>query len=268
MTNHIGFFQVNFYRSDILLLALIVSLWAGVSSATQRVTSTFELGTVDWTSGRIKFSAHSSKDLSKDASYQQMEKSAWAEGVSVAANLSAKIAGDHYKKSVSDDVISSIKERASRSVYSRNTYYSSAGSVGVDFEMRLARALSLEKYDHAPLPAKEVVGELSVSGIVFRYHCAASPRADLVLQNNIGEKVFSPASIAKSIYSDRLVGPWVKKPSRNYISKNLGNSPAEVKVYCTAGGFQVDTGDWASVPAAERSLILASGRILHYLNAE
>lgn len=248
--------------NKILGAALVFTSSSALSVSLETVRDGY---TMDWSSSRLKFEVSAkSEDENGQLSYLEVEKKAWASGLSEVRRISEDAFAKHYAELAGEgsEAVNKAGLRAARNVFSKNTEYVSDGSVNLFLEARLSNVLSPLAINHVVKEKPDYKALEGTTGVVFKLSCEMEPRANLKIENSDGDVLYAPELISETAYSEVLSGRWYRKPSKWEIRRAAGNEAKEIAVTCLEDGRLVADNDaWEAVEDAARNVIVQAARV-------
>ena len=216
---------------------------------------------VNWSTLQLRFFGEAAVPAQADG-YKTAEKEAWHEGVTYAAaavralnaTLNEQPVGETAEGAVEGEVAKASKQLAS-AIHSVNTTYFADGTVRVQLESALAKALVTSGVRFRQHEAAETV-QSEVTGIVLKSAASTKPKARYEVVDENGELLFGVHDLAQEAYKKNLMGRWFRRPTGDELTAAVGPSPVTIPATAKDGRFVVDRHTWDEALNGHRSLLV------------
>ena len=219
---------------------------------------------IDWGSLRIRFFGKG-KPQAGNEPYSEVEKKAWNEGLLAIRDAVAAYHKDHLlalnvDQSLAEKSGQAAGDRVASSTYSYHNAYFGDGSVVVYLENSLARALKRQDISFKQEKAPSLSGS-RFSGLVIRSTKPLKPVSNYKLVDETGRVLFEVTDVSKESYEKYLMGKWFVNPSRDELTRAVGQKPVSLAMTPKGPGvFEVQGFSWKEA-IQDSKAILANARI-------
>ena len=240
----------------VLLIGLSSTI--GLSAPVVEVYDRFEM---NWGTLRVKFFGEKRGSSSEGLEYQEKQQMAWEDGL---AYVSDKIRDMRKNKDCWDTEIEPENveaERAfdgvSKSTYSTLTTYFGEGSIRIQMESSLTKALfpAAVNLDSTEPGSAEGVKH---TGVVLEVDGKSSvtPCPTYTLVDESGEVLFDSKKVWKAAFEKNFMARWYSQPSKNEVRRHVGDNPLKIPVKLDSKGrFSLDRVVWEQVVVGNEPLL-------------
>ena len=238
--------------------SIILGSSLAFSSPVVEVYDRFEM---NWGSLRVKFFGESRSDGANQAGYQEKQQMAWGDGLAYVSN---KISDVRKTKECWDTGIEPEKNEAerafdgvSKSTYSTLTTYFGEGSIRIQMESSLTKALfpAAVDLDNSEPGSTEGVKHTGVI-LEISEKKQVSPCPTYTLVDESGEVLFDSKRVWKAVFEKNFMARWYQKPSKNEVRRYVGDNPLKIPVTVDdRGRFSIDRVVWEQVLVGNEPLL-------------
>ncbi|MCB9229891.1 MAG: hypothetical protein H6618_09790 [Deltaproteobacteria bacterium] len=216
----------------------------------------------DWSRMRLRFyGEYQPQPMEKNVDYAQARAKAVGNGLMMARDKIAEYHRQHLlslgeNADVAGESGLSGGERTAKASWVASSEYFPDGSVRVQMESVLSRALLKQSLNLPVQTPPEVPADSRFTGLLLRCSQATAPVAFYRITDESGQLLFSIRDVASSAYEKNLMGRWFTDPGAQELSQLLGPRPASLDVtFLEKGHFRVHRAAWDQMMEGQRHLL-------------
>lgn len=213
---------------------------------------------VNWSTLRIRFHGQA---RAAENNLKKSEQLAWQQGLSY---IKSTVPG--LRKALLADASENAQNQSratqiARSTYSTNTIYFSDGTIRVELENLLARALGQPyQFKHQSV---EDPPEAKKTGIILSLDRRIEPKPVYSIRDEAGQVLFSVDDVAQEAYERHLMGHWFRSADDYRVSHRVGADPIQIVVKVQSDGrLMVPRELWRQSVAGNENLLRAVRLVL------